>query len=378
MFSQNLILTHCINLGEMKLRMSLEDKHELYQEHLRRPHTHYSELANWAKITFNLSTTPAKSTICNAIKRNHTKSQRVDAKARTMDRNVALAQVEAKIRIKFAKGWLYKFQRKHGFRSMIQHGEAASVPPEQVQEGRKKVLHETSGYNSSDIYNMDETAFFFCLSPHRSITRNRLPGTKKSKKRITVALTTNADGSDLVDPLFVGSAKQPRCFGGLSGRDLGFEYQASKKAWMNGQIFSTYLSDLNERMATANRKVLLLVDNAPSYKADDDLHLSNVELKMLPKNTTAHLHPQDAGIIASFKAKVKQLQLQHALEQINSVMTGRQDKFYEVSMLEAMEWARDAWRSVAQTTVANCWARTRILDCDLAAFGQRMGDLHIE
>ncbi|RHZ11226.1 hypothetical protein DYB26_016303 [Aphanomyces astaci] len=154
--------------------MSLEDKHELYQEHLRRPHTHYSELANWAKITFNLSTTPAKSTICNAIKRNHTKSQRVDAKARTMDRNVALPQVEAKIvewvlrceelgvcitgelirkqattiaielaipetqRIKFAKGWLYKFQRKHGFRSMIQHGEAASVPPEQVQEGRKK------------------------------------------------------------------------------------------------------------------------------------------------------------------------------------------------------------------------------------------------
>ncbi|KAF0708821.1 hypothetical protein AaE_013077 [Aphanomyces astaci] len=302
----------------MKLRMSLEDKHELYQEHLRRPHTHYSELANWAKITFNLSTTPAKSTICNAIKRNHTKSQRVDAKARTMDRNVALPQVEAKIvewvlrceelgvcitgelirkqattiaielaipetqRIKFAKGWLYKFQRKHGFCSMIQHGEAASVPPEQVQEGRKKVLHETSGYNSSDIYNMDETAFFFCLSSHRSITRNRLPGTKKSKKRITVALTTNADGSDLVDPLFVGSAKQPRCFGGLSGRDLGFEYQASKKAWMNGQIFSTYLSDLNERMAAANHKVLLLVDNAPSHKADDDLHLSNVELKMLP------------------------------------------------------------------------------------------------
>ncbi|RHY44636.1 hypothetical protein DYB30_006377, partial [Aphanomyces astaci] len=268
--------------------MSLEDKHELYQEHLRRPHTHYSELANWAKITFNLSTTPAKSTICNAIKRNHTKSQRVDAKARTMDRNVALPQVEAKIvewvlqceelgvciteelirkqattiaielaipetqRIKFAKGWLYKFERKHGFRSMIQHGEAASVPPEQVQEGRKKVLHETSGYNSSDIYNMDETAFFFCLSPHRSITRNCLPGTKKSKKRITVALTTNADVSDL---------------------------------------------------------------------------------------------PQDAGIIASFKAKVKQLQLQNALEQINSVMTGRQDKLYEVSMLEAMGWARDAWRS---------------------------------
>ncbi|RQM21985.1 hypothetical protein B5M09_009200 [Aphanomyces astaci] len=176
---------------------------------------------------------------------------------------------------------------------------------------------------------MDETSFFYCLSPHRSITRHRVRGTKKSKKRITLALITNADGSDVIDPLFIGTAVQPRCFNHQTGQELGFDYHASKKAWMNGNIFNTYLHALNDRMVSANRKVLMLVDNAPPHKPKDEALLTNVSLKMLPPNTTAYLQPQDAGIIVSFKAKVKQRQLQNALDQIEEVMSGRQDKLYE-------------------------------------------------
>ncbi|KAF0707815.1 hypothetical protein AaE_013455 [Aphanomyces astaci] len=142
---------------------------------------------------------------------------------------------------------------------------------------------------------MDETSFFYLMSSHRSITRNRVPGTKKNKKRITLALTTNADGSDVVDPLFIGSALRPRCFRGQSGEELGFDYHESKKAWMNGNIFNT--------------------------------------VRMLPKNTTAYLQPQDAGIIASFKSKVKQRQLENALDQINALMAGRQERLYEVPLV---------------------------------------------
>ncbi|ETV92855.1 hypothetical protein H310_13046 [Aphanomyces invadans] len=96
----------------------------------------------------------------------------------------------------------------------------------------------------------------------------------------------------------------------------------------------------------------------------EDTVLTNVSLKMLPPNTTAYLQPQDAGIIASFKAKVKQRQLQNALEQINCVMAGRQDKLYEVPLVEAMAWAKDAWHDVTTTTIVNCWSRTGILHSD--------------
>jgi hypothetical protein len=124
---------------------------------------------------------------------------------------------------------------------------------------------------------------------------------------------------------------------------------------MTGIIFNSYLSSLNNRMMAEDRKILMLVDNAPPHKPDDGTVLSNVAVKMLPPNTTAYMQPQDAGIIASFKAKIKQRQLQNALDQIDLVMAGRQDKLYEVPLDVAMGWARDAWRDVSSTTVVNCW-----------------------
>ncbi|KAG9407144.1 hypothetical protein AC1031_001841 [Aphanomyces cochlioides] len=99
---------------------------------------------------------------------------------------------------------------------------------------------------------------------------------------------------------------------------------------------------------------------------------------MLPPNTTAYLQPQDAGIIAAFKSKFKQLQLQNSLEQVNSVVAGRQDRLYEVPLDMAMRWANDAWRSVSQSIVTNCWARTGIVDDELAMFSDNLSNLHVD
>ncbi|KAH9106180.1 hypothetical protein LEN26_014621 [Aphanomyces euteiches] len=245
-------------------------------------------------------------------------------------------EVPAPQRLSFSKGWLYKFQRKHGLTSKIQHGEAGSTSTAAINTGREDMLQVTRGFSAKDVFNMDETSFFYCLSPHRSITRSRVPGTKKSKKRITLALTTNADGSDMIDPLFIGSAARPRCFNGQSGSELGFSYHSSKKAWMNGSIFNSFLTAINNRMVAEGRNILMLVDNAPPHKANDQHLLTNVSLRMLPKNATSHLQPQDAGIIAAFKAKVKQRQLKNALDQIGNIMSGRQEMLYEVPLVEAM------------------------------------------
>ncbi|CAK4851715.1 unnamed protein product, partial [Aphanomyces euteiches] len=99
---------------------------------------------------------------------------------------------------------------------------------------------------------------------------------------------------------------------------------------------------------------------------------------MLPPNTTAYLQPQDVGIIAAFKSKIKQLQLQNALEQLNSVVTGRQERLYEVPLDVTMRWANDAWRSVSQSTVTNCWARTVIVEDELAIVSDNLLSLHVD
>ncbi|RQM27620.1 hypothetical protein B5M09_011037 [Aphanomyces astaci] len=247
--------------------------------------------------------------------------------------------------LEFSEGWLYKFQRKRGLSSKRQHGEAGSTPRKQYGKDANKSWRQRVATTQV----------------------TRVPGLKKSKKRITLALTTNANGTDMVEPLFSGSAVQPRCFRGRSAADLGFDYTSNKKAWMNGDIFDTFLRKLDSRMEAASRNILLLVDNALPHKAKEDTLLTNVSLKMLPPNTTAYFQPQDAGIIASFKAKVKQRQLQNALEQIDSVMAGRQDRLYEVPLVEAMARAKDAWHAVSSTTIVNCWSRTGILHTDAPA-----------
>ncbi|RHY81932.1 hypothetical protein DYB26_008590 [Aphanomyces astaci] len=311
-------------------------------------------------------------------------SQRADLKSRSMDRDVCMPELETKIlswvswvlrceelgvsvtgelirkqaksyydeyqlvtnwALEFSKGWLYKFPRKHGLSSKQQHGEAGSTPREAVRQGREQVLETRVATTQV----------------------TRVPGLKKSKKRIMLALTTNTNGTDMVEPLFIGSAVQPRCFRGRSAADLRFDYTSNKKAWMNGDIFDTFLRKLDSRMEAASRNILLLVDNALPHKAKEDTLLTNVSLKMLPPNTTAYFQPQDAGIIASFKAKVKQRQLQNALEQIDSVMAGRQDRLYEVPLVEAMARAKDAWHAVSSTTIVNWWSRTGILHTDAPA-----------
>ena len=172
------------------------------------PTATYSQLALWAAQRFDLVSTPTKATIGNAIKHHATLSPRADNNLRSIYRSVALPAVEHSVikwvlrceelgvsitgelirkhasavcdqmeipsskRIDFSKGWLYKFQVKHGLTCKIQHGEAGSVPAATVTEGRKRMKDKTNGYNPSDTYNMDETAFFYCLSPHRSITRH--------------------------------------------------------------------------------------------------------------------------------------------------------------------------------------------------------------
>ncbi|KAF0726970.1 hypothetical protein Ae201684P_010841 [Aphanomyces euteiches] len=338
-----------------KKRMTLHEKNLLRMKWKSQPHSTYAELGVWAAHEFKLLNPPTKSAICKILKkqdveRNDVKTKKNDSSVRflTIENELSswvltceakrvsitsdlikqqaeafcnVHEIPVQSRLVFSNGWLEKFQKHHGFTSKIQHGEARSACKDAVDNGRKAMLDLTAGYNSRDVFNMDETAYFYALAPHRSITRNSLPGLKKSKKRITIALTTNATGTDMIEPLFIGKSKKRRCFRGQESQVLGIRYTSSKKAWMNSQIFNSYLDDLNKSMVMQDRKILLLVDNVSSHKLATDL--TNVELKTLPPNTTAYLQPLDAVIIAAFKAKIKKKQLEYALRQVNGVLSGR-------------------------------------------------------
>lgn len=223
---------------------------------------------------------------------------------------------------------------------------------ENIEERVSEIKRKIASYDLNDVYNMDETGLFYNLAPDTTIARCQIEGSKKDKTRLTIAFTVNATGNDRFIPLFIGHANKPRCFQKKSGEQLGFFYLSNTKAWMTGAFFRIYLQQFDTHV---KRKVLLLIDNAPSH-ISEGLELSNVEIVALPPNTTSKLQPLDAGIISSFKRHYCRRQINHA---ITLLEVGKSP--YKIDQLTAMRWSIAAWREIDVSVFRNCWRHSTLI-----------------
>src|SRR5207245_1995745 len=98
--------------------------------------------------------------------------------------------------------------------------------------------------------------------------------------RITIGLACNADGSEKLEPIFIGKSLKPRCFKRQTPEQSGFYYRSNKKAWMTSSLFeecvvificlvvvtdlplcNRWLKKLNLRMKREWRNICLYIDN---------------------------------------------------------------------------------------------------------------------
>lgn len=361
--------------------------------HVKAPSS--QKLADWATREFKLTTKLSRSTISRILSARDsllktpelelTRKRPIDGRVAAFDAEVLriLDAMEGKVKaitghivrkvaeraaasigitqselIKFSNGWLQKFQHRYNISLKRKHGEAGSVDEEAVRQGREKMQRLTDPYARSDIYNMDETAYYYMQEPATTLSRRKkVAGKKKDKRRLTMALATNADGSDKLPPLFIGTAAQPRP---LRGHDvfeeLGVVYKNSPKGWMNSAIFEDWLRRLDERMRGEHRNILLLVDNVSSHKRPIEPPLTNVRLEFLPKNQTSWSQPLDQGIIANAKQKVTAILVERSVDQFFA--NGHDDL---VDVYTALEVGMQAWGQVTKETISNCWHHAGIL-----------------
>jgi hypothetical protein len=103
------------------------------------------------------------------------------------------------------------------------------------------------------------------MSPSQTLSTKPVPGRKKDKTRITVLLGVNATGTDKLKPWVIGNAKRPRPLSKVNLERLPVYYRGNKKAWMNSVVFEEVLREMDSYFRAQNKKILLLVDNAPSH-----------------------------------------------------------------------------------------------------------------
>ncbi|XP_062513432.1 jerky protein homolog-like [Corticium candelabrum] len=101
---------------------------------------------------------------------------------------------------KASSGWLQKFCRRHGIRSMTLQGESLSADLEAVDPfcHEFRTMLDREGYSKDQIFNADETGLWWRLLPSRSLVcsgEKKALNFKKSKDRITLLGCANASGT---------------------------------------------------------------------------------------------------------------------------------------------------------------------------------------
>lgn len=87
--------------------------------------------------------------------------------------------------------------------------------------------------------------------------------------------------------LLIARNKNPRALKGANKAKLPVVYHSQGKAWMTGNIFTSWICDFDRRMREQKRRILLFMDNAAVHNVD--VNLTNIMIVFFPKNTTIEL-----------------------------------------------------------------------------------------
>ena len=134
---------------------------------------------------------------------------------------------------------------------------------------------------------------------------------------------------------------------------------------MTKELFHQWLLKFN--LAMHGRKVLLLLDNASSHFVSREY--SNVRLHFLPPNMTSKIQPLDAGIIRSVKMRYRKQYVQWLLDSVEANRTEQ-----KLSLIESICLIINAWKSVEETIISNCWIHAGIVPAPESAVLKALSD----
>jgi hypothetical protein len=165
-------------------------------------------------------------------------------------------------------------------------------------------LIEQGGYCASQIFNVDETAFWKKMPARTFLAEEEktAQGHKLAKGRLTLLLGGNASGH------FKLISENPKTFKGKVKTLLPVTWRSNSKAWVIANLFqdwfsNTFVPAVKAYLLESNLsfKCLLLLDNAPGHPQSLGDLFPEVKVVFLPTNTTSLLQPMDQTVNATFK-----------------------------------------------------------------------------
>ena len=140
----------------------------------------------------------------------------------------------------------------------------------------------TKDYDPVDIWNMEETGYFFKALPEKGLAekKSQALGDKKSKMRLAIAFLVSTVGDKVIEPIVIWGSAKPRCFKNLIKPEGTYDvhYYSSQKLWMASEIMDSVLTKINRKMPAAKRNSLLFMGNGPCHPENFVVSCSNIKV----------------------------------------------------------------------------------------------------
>lgn len=375
----------------------------------RKENTTCASLARWAKLKFDLPTVPGRSTlsrilkkynslprhsnvirssnltrarngkshavetavfawICDQYKRRiHVNSRQIQEKANCLQQIANNHHSpQERLTLSFSDGWLNRFKKRWGL-LVTRPSESASGPNVSTADSALNSIRiKLRNYAKQDIFNAVESALNYKMAPDKTVPPDVLPDTQGAREdRITLLFCCNADGSEKMELMVIGSVYNPRSFGRQTGQDLGFNYHANPNAWMTSSLFFDWLLRFDARIGrTPGRHVALLIDSCSAHGTAETVpSLDNIDIIFMPPNTTTNEQPCNAGIISTVKIRYRSFQLDRALDLVDESARD----IYKVEVLTAMRAVKRIWNELPSSVIADSWRVSKFLPGDESA-----------
>ena len=207
----------------------------------------------------------------------------------------------------------WRLCNRFGIRNLAIASEKLSADKSAAYETISEFPELIEGYLLPQIFNCDETGLCYRLLPTKTLVggiEKKADGLKKAKDRSTVNVCANVMGDIKLPLLFIGKAKNPRCFKGINHSMLPVIYRNHRNAWMGTEILSWWfhkqfvpfvrakLSDMG-----LEEKAILFLDNCLAHPETKDL-ISNdgkITARFFRPNATALIQAMDPGAVESMK-----------------------------------------------------------------------------
>lgn len=361
-----------------------------------------AQLAQWAKGQFQLDHVPSQATISFMLKRRQqfelmAGEELGNKKMRTVKHpevDLALANwflhcqarqlripgelIRAKARVffdlmanrlppaaakdppQFSNGWMHSFMNRHGFsRASRKHkapgdatGLVGSEPSPQPEIGDLNDLQAAlEGVAHTDVFWLHETRLICALCPERQAETD-----DSRRKRLSMLLCVNCDGSDRINPLLVG--QEPLNVANLPPDAVkAVQYAWNRRAWLAPLLIRDWLLALDWKMRVADRQIVVLVDSV-AVTAMQKISLTNVTLRFIsPATRSFFMAPLEARIVGTVKRCYRHAYLHHVLDQ-------REDghsNVYDVAIAKVIEWVSKGWQEVPHGCIGLGFAQAGVL-----------------